>query len=127
MMRPRLSAPAKGAESVGHDAPRSPRVRRGKSRPALPSLGGSGHYPRSSRKQCGFDALLTRADRSLTLLAGLGCGVALARGDLIFADGFQTQSPEFSTRVYTGTRAGLSPAHRPAEEKDERSSISSIA
>jgi len=63
----------------------------------------------------------------LTLLAGLGCGVALARGDLIFADGFQTQSPEFSTRVYTGTRAGLSPAHRPAEEKDERSSISSIA
>src|SRR5262249_44957006 len=37
--------------SVGHDAPRSPRVRRGKSRPALPSLGGAGRL-RDPRLAC---------------------------------------------------------------------------
>ena len=71
----------------GHDAPN--RTRRGKSRPVVYRGGGSGRL--LTRVQIANSLDMTPGLReliALTLLAGLGCGLALAHGDLLFVPVF---------------------------------------
>jgi len=71
----------------GHDAPS--RTRRGKSRPVVYRGGGSGRL--LTRVQIANSVDMTPGLReliALTLLAGLGCGLALAHGDLLFVPVF---------------------------------------
>ena len=74
---------------------RMPKGRRGKSRPVAspgPSIrqrrAGALTYPRSIRKQCVDMAPRSWELIALSLLAGLGFGLAFARGDVIFVGVF---------------------------------------
>ena len=78
---------------MGDDAPSL--LRCGKSRPvALPKARrvGALTYPRSIRKRCVDMALRSWELIALSLLAGLGFGLALARGDVIFVAVFGAAS-----------------------------------
>ena len=68
---------------------RAQRTRRGKSRPVVYRGGGSGRL--LTRVQIANSVDMTPGLReliALTLLAGLGCGLALAHGDLLFVPVF---------------------------------------
>ena len=75
-----------GSGVSGHDAPDP--LRRDNSRPAAPSAGRGAYLPAFDSQTVCIMAPRLRELIALSLLAGLGFGLALGRGDVIFVGVF---------------------------------------